>query len=353
VPEGHLQRIPYAAVLQMDRRALANAVAGKTVFIGATAPAMDLIPTPVSGERPMPGVEVNANVYLALRDGRMVVTTERKTLFALTLLAVLGPYLLFAYLAARWAFPVTLAALVGVALISIFALSLRIWFPPMSAAVSLSAAYLVWSFRRLGSAVRFLTMELGHLEREARQLRPAAEPTVEQLVAHAHCLVAIRSAGIYDSSGQLTQLYQPELAIETSPARPEQLSIWYSKLDAQGQELRVTLALDELSLEQEQVLVNLARKVTSTAPERAHSTVERIEQRMQQVRTASEGLTELRNFVSESLKQMPSEMVVADGFGQVREANANAALFAGADLIVQLKHLANLSVAPRMACSYT
>ncbi|HAY27515.1 MAG TPA: histidine kinase, partial [Candidatus Accumulibacter sp.] len=71
-PPGTLPRIPYASLLQGN--VPPELVAGRIVLIGVTATGLgDFVPTPVSAEsQPMPGVEVLANVLLAMRDGQLI-----------------------------------------------------------------------------------------------------------------------------------------------------------------------------------------------------------------------------------------------------------------------------------------
>lgn len=70
-PPGSIPRISFAQVL--DGNVPRATFAGKTVLIGATAVGLgDFLPTPVSARaQPMPGVEVQGNVFLSLRDGRL------------------------------------------------------------------------------------------------------------------------------------------------------------------------------------------------------------------------------------------------------------------------------------------
>ena len=68
-PPGAFERVSFVDVLQ--GRIAPPRIAGRTVVIGAVASGMgDVVPTPTSAfTRPMAGVEVNANIYSALRNG--------------------------------------------------------------------------------------------------------------------------------------------------------------------------------------------------------------------------------------------------------------------------------------------
>ncbi|WP_374681277.1 CHASE2 domain-containing protein [Accumulibacter sp.] len=164
-PPGSVQRLSYARVL--DGLIAPQVFAGKIVLIGATAVGLgDFLPTPVSalGE-PMPGVEVQANVLLSLRDGRLI--SELATLPTLLLAALL------ACIPLLW-LP-RLMALSGLLVSSLWVLALgaacallpvlwQVWFAPAGALFAGLFAFPLWSWRRLEAA-------RAHLDQELRQLR--------------------------------------------------------------------------------------------------------------------------------------------------------------------------------------
>ena len=69
---GTIPRISYAEVL--EGKIPAAFFTGKTVLVGVTAVGLgDFLPTPVSARaQPMPGVEVQANIWLSMRDRRLI-----------------------------------------------------------------------------------------------------------------------------------------------------------------------------------------------------------------------------------------------------------------------------------------
>jgi len=148
----------------------------RIVLVGATAAGMgDLLPTPVSGlAAPMPGVEFNANVVAAMRDGRLVREIDpAAALFAAALLALL-PLLWLPRLNPLAGLLASLAWFVAVALAAIGLPAVAgVWMPVAGALLAILLAYPVWSWRRLESAGRFLDHELKRLRQE---LGAAAEP---------------------------------------------------------------------------------------------------------------------------------------------------------------------------------
>jgi CHASE2 domain-containing sensor protein len=88
-PPGSVPRVSYAQVLAGNMPP--EMFAGKIVLVGATAVGLgDFLPTPVSAlSQPMPGVEVQANVLLSMRDGRLITALPTgPTLLLAALLAV-------------------------------------------------------------------------------------------------------------------------------------------------------------------------------------------------------------------------------------------------------------------------
>ena len=164
-PPGTLPRIPYASLLQGN--VPPELVAGRIVLIGVTATGLgDFVPTPVSAEsQPMPGVEVLANVLLAMRDGQLIRDLPR--LPALLLAAFLAgvpmlwlprlmplPGLL---LSTTWVLALGLAC-------ALLPMLCNWWFAPSGALLAGLFAFPVWGWRRLEAARR-------HLDEELRQLQ--------------------------------------------------------------------------------------------------------------------------------------------------------------------------------------
>ncbi|MCS6951519.1 MAG: CHASE2 domain-containing protein [Bryobacterales bacterium] len=94
--------LPRASVLELRRDpALAGLFRGKVVFVGVTAQsaARDRLVTPYSSSRPMPGVEIHANAFETLVQGRFLrPVSETATLGLCVAVAILAG-LVFAFLA--------------------------------------------------------------------------------------------------------------------------------------------------------------------------------------------------------------------------------------------------------------
>ncbi|HNO86875.1 MAG TPA: CHASE2 and HATPase_c domain-containing protein, partial [Rhodocyclaceae bacterium] len=170
-PPGTYPYYSYAAVLRGE--VPADALRDKVLLVGATASGMaEAVPTPMSGlSRPMPGVEVDANVYDALRRGDAVRPLSAGTSAGVAALAVLVAMLALFYGDPRTGLLVSVLA--GLAALALAAVALQVgsmWFGPAPAVLGCMLAYPLWSWRRLEWAQRYLDAELAALEREGDAL---------------------------------------------------------------------------------------------------------------------------------------------------------------------------------------
>ena len=170
-PPGTYPYYSYAAVLRGE--VPADALRDKVLLVGATASGMaEAVPTPMSGlSRPMPGVEVDANVYDALRRGDAVRPLSAGTSAGVAALAVLVAMLALFYGDPRTGLLVSVLA--GLAALALAAVALQagsMWFGPAPAVLGCMLAYPLWSWRRLEWAQRYLDAELAALEREGDAL---------------------------------------------------------------------------------------------------------------------------------------------------------------------------------------
>jgi signal transduction histidine kinase/CHASE2 domain-containing sensor protein len=154
----------------------------KVVLIGITAnAAQDSVTSPVSAnERPMSGVEFNANLYSALVQNRTINEAQRLLLLALALGFAGLPALLLPRMSAK---PMLLSAtLFAAAPLAVSVISFAIWqmhVPIASATVTCLLCYPYWSWRRNEIAWRFVEAEIARLELEKPRwagVRPEHSP---------------------------------------------------------------------------------------------------------------------------------------------------------------------------------
>ncbi len=163
-PPGHVRTLSYAQALTGEFAP--GTFRDRIVLVGATAAGMgDLLPTPVSGlAAPMSGVEFNANVVAAMRDGRLI--RKAPLPLALPVAALLAPAPLL-WLPRLSPLGGLLASLAWFVAVVVAAAGLPawtgLWMPTAGALLAILLAYPVWSWRRLESAGRFLDHELKRL----------------------------------------------------------------------------------------------------------------------------------------------------------------------------------------------
>lgn len=175
-PPGSYPQVSYADVL--TGQVPAGFFRDKFVLVGATAIGLgDAFPTPVSGgSRPLPGVEIHANVLQALNEGidlRLAGPARAAWLAVLSVLIVMA---LYVRLTPRQGLVLTgvaaLTLLIGTALLFRFG---QIWFAPSAALLVVLSAYPLWSWRRLEAAQGYLAEEFERLSAEPALLPTAVE----------------------------------------------------------------------------------------------------------------------------------------------------------------------------------
>lgn len=172
-PAGSVEQISYVDV--MKGRVPAERLRGKIVFVGATAAGhVDNITTSLGQ---VPGVEVNVNIFQALRTGQVVevVSITLVSVFASVLVAVL--IFLFARLA-PWQWFTSVIGLASVLLLTSFLLLkyCHLWVSPVAIVLSLLLSYPLWNWLRLASAMQVIRGQLARLDSENQREFVLGEP---------------------------------------------------------------------------------------------------------------------------------------------------------------------------------
>lgn len=342
-PPGHFQRIAYAQVI--DGEFTPGSLRDKYVIVGTTAAGLgDALPTPVSGySHTMPGVEINANILSALRDGlRIEPLSETVQLFLSGLLAAL-PILLYPLLAPRNALLLAAGLIIctfaaGTAVLW-FA---HVWFAPSAALLALILSYPLWSWRRLEQAVRYLNQELDALTEQRKALAITRALHLQPAVRFLAGLLPITGWSLLDAQGQ------PLAAADDTPASPAEPisddhwtltgnSLWRCIGGPQGnRQLGLSWRGDTAPTAAEHALLDQLADAMSRATDAQDTppalSVELLQARITQVQAATRQLQELRAFVDNSLSNMSDGVLVTDSLGQVLIANARAGWYLrGAD----------------------
>ena len=334
-PPGTFRHASYADVL--SDRLPADAFRDKLVFVGATATGLgDVLPTPVSGEsRPMPGVEIVATLMEGLRKGRVITPLPKPWQIGLTIALILVPFFLFPRLTPHHAL---LTALVFTALapaVTFAALYwLRLWSGPATAVAGVIVSYIGWSGYRLMRTLHFLNQELKHLGEEPTPLAPRTAPPLANALPYLRHTLPLEGALLTDREWHvLDQWGNAPVPLDTPPPRGK----WASR----GRALWTTVGTTSSPLHlgigwsgeeppeprDLRLLGGMASTYGAPRQRRSAGPVEYLQARIWEVQQASERLRNMRRFISESVSQLASGIVVVDSLGVVRLSNIHAATF--------------------------
>ena len=165
-PPGHFHEVSYVDVLRGT--VPSSALRGKIVLVGLTAQgAGDALPTPLSGHsRPMPGVEVVANVLQGLRTGSLIRPVGLPMTLVLGAILILLAGFGLQRLAPRQSLLLVIALWVATLGGAMLAMRAGWWWPPTPTLAALVLAYPLWSWQRLEATQAFLEEQFVQLARE-------------------------------------------------------------------------------------------------------------------------------------------------------------------------------------------
>ncbi|WP_051234167.1 CHASE2 domain-containing protein [Halomonas halocynthiae] len=165
-PPGSYSSVPYISVLRGEVPDVL--LRDRVIMVGATAGGLgDKHPVSLAfTQGSMPGVEVQANLFDALRDGRFIVNVPEKVAAGLGLLPLLGMVLILWLLRFRYLMLPAILALLATLLASWLLMTQGWWWPPSISMLSIVAAYLLISWRSQAEALNWFKKEIEQLERE-------------------------------------------------------------------------------------------------------------------------------------------------------------------------------------------
>lgn len=338
-PPGHFPRVSYRDVLR--GRVPAELFRGRIVLVGATAPGLgDLLPTPVSGyNRPMSGVEINANLIDALRMGITIESLGPITQQWLSGLVLILVFASFPLLKPRRALPTVGLLLIATLLMSSLLLHwLHLWFPPSAILLGLLLGFPLWSWRRLVHNVRYFEQELKRLRAEPQLFSvSSAGSRLSDGLEFQRKMIPLTGWSLYDAAGSLIGhggevLSQPQPLILSPLGQfsrgdvswitiPRGDTRWLLGVSDGGRGV-----LDERSL---QLLSAYVMQYAVTYRRERRGNMERVERQVRQVQSAVADLRSMRKLLSDILRQMVDGLIVIDLGGQIVMANDQAARFVG------------------------
>lgn len=172
-PAGAFRTVPAAAVLAGE--VPDGFLRGRIAMVGATAAGLgDTHSVPAHVGSVMPGVEIQANLWQALRDDEFVRPLPAGWLPWLSILPVLALFLAFWRLPPRACLVLALLLVFGLGLAAVLlAVFAGLWIAPGAAILALIVAYPLWGWRRLAAVNDFLGQE-------ALRLAPAVGAVPEE-----------------------------------------------------------------------------------------------------------------------------------------------------------------------------
>jgi CHASE2 domain-containing sensor protein/signal transduction histidine kinase len=360
-PPGLFPRISYAQVLQ--KKFFSDTFRNKIVFVGSTVSGLgDAFPTPVSGlNQFMPGVEVHANLFSAIRDQRLIRPISQPWQLGISFFFVLLPALLFPHFSPRSS--LICAGLLIAADFFLSTVLLRgflIWFQPMATAISLSLSYPFWSWRRLEYTMHYLNQELERLHAETTTL---ASTTVSDFTSTMRLIQHILPIDGWMLVDGFNNIQQKSGVAPKLPSQRQRLSptAWH----CQHQELWIIaeqyggqgkLGMHWAGSEKPNSYQLALLKELITQPEPATSsklrgTVEVIQARIQQVQEATERLRAMRRLITDSLAEMADGVLIVSFYGQILVANHQAAAYLYGQSNVNLAGAALIDVLEKLEVS--
>jgi len=323
-PRGTISNVSAEAIINgtAPREALEN----KVVFVGLTSTGLgDVVPTPVSAlDQPVPGVEIHANIYSALVDGRLKTRIDSRLNILVAL--VLFPLMLLVYSRARpqWGLLIaTIGSLIPI-LMSFFLYRFAdSWYAPWSASIPIFISYILWSWNRLNYLNRFLESETALLE-PLTQLDNSENDLLADFFKNAERHLPIQGWRFTAKGQKFSSGIVLPKEIENPP-----MNRWinsggvYSKRYPTPGKLEISLAIEdrEVATELTGYIDTLARVQSRTKPPPLSGSIERL-----QINTLklSDRVAWLRNLsaVSDSiLEGSPAGLIVWNAAGEMVRGN--------------------------------
>lgn len=310
--------------LLLSKEGQAAALKDKTVLLGLTAIGVsDWVTTPVSGRtRPMSGVEFNANVLTAVRQGTLVELAPMWTSMLLVLVLAIVPPVVLPRLQPGSMLLATGGFVVLPILLFYFLLYFaRLYVPLAAATVAAALTYPLWSWRRLEVAWRFVSEEITRFNAERLQLGFTAlsDARLSVVVAHiAQLLDAIPTTNLFGPEGTEAVVY----GVEQDGVDQHLLRV---RVSHGRRRVELVLRRDSAFSEAEQryVVGVLASNQHQTGKESAP--IERLNAQIGQLNLLADDVRTIRDVNMKSLEQITSGVCLINTGGLVEYVNRSFA----------------------------
>ena len=196
--------VPYVSYVDVIRgRVPREQLEGKIIFVGAQAAGLGDYITTSLGQ--ISGVEINANIFHALRSGQLILPIGSLLQALLSSLVVALSVFFITRLEPLPLLLAMLLALLAIPLISTWLLfATQRWLPPAAMMITVAIAYPLWNWLRLKVSVSFMRSQLRQLNRENRY--QAGELSFTRLVESLDFLFEINHLTAWQVSGDQADL---------------------------------------------------------------------------------------------------------------------------------------------------
>lgn len=327
---GTIPQVSYIDIL--ERRIDPSIIENKILFVGMTA--LGLGDTFVTPAGTMSGVELNANIFHALRSNQFILPTSLfwnvlvSSIVACALISVLG------LLSPRWFLAGTLLGMVGVLFVAYLGIVVfDIWFAPASILAALVLFYPLWNWQRLERALFYLKAELKNIGADT-----PTKPTQKELNQYIHSLSIAEQ--LFPTLNWAVYEQQSEPGVNTKPLASSELfgknSLSINTDDQSSQVFQKNVHLGSKQyrfdiFQNEGVDENLIRFMDRSVfsqgerqrKKMAHG-VEVVEKTVLALGRAQKLSAQNQQIARQSVKHLPEAILLTNHIGQVNYANSRA-----------------------------
>ena len=334
-PPGHFYHIPFYKILLGET--FPGEFNNKFVLIGVTDTNIGRsYPTPNYGFfNPMSVVEINANILDSISNNILIKPVNHGWNLAFSGLFALLPFFIFPFFTPRGNVAVTLV-LVAITLSTslVFILYFFLWLPPATALVAVILSYLLWSSRRLANAVHYLDKELAQLNIEQADFETTISSRLESVFLFLSNILPVAGWKILDSDGRHISSSGNPPDLTNKQFIPDHWSDdgvdYWTSLIINRSEKRIGLRWNNEngpSPDEKNYLDRLLKQYSDHSDLSENTTLEVVQNLIQQVQGAIINLRDTHKFLDDSLAQMADGVLVTNEIGKVLLVNNRAVTY--------------------------
>lgn len=321
---GQFQRYSFVDVLsgEVDKNVFKN----KIVFVGVTATSMgDPLPTPLteSGFQ-MPAVEINANVFQAIRDGNLISEVPLWVVVLLNSLVLTAALFAVPKLSGYYQLAITIGLASLTVLVSFLLLShCMLWFKSINLILGLLSIPVLWNALRLNRLYHFLRAERFAFQQQAQDdlfIHAGAE-TVSHFSENLQKLLkAIRL-------DKFQLIKNNRIVLEKNSSGLARRYSYRLSAHTPNGELVLKVCFDPLDIRQEQkrkILTGVFAQQKKLQKITQFSSRDIFFQQIRAVRQYQQQVQEARFLFESSIKMLGGGIIVGDVFGHVVFQNQHA-----------------------------